>query len=108
MSADFTGKFCRKRALILSSFRSLPFPKQNNILCLGVIPKGTESGKNYKITWDDLMSSYKNCGKEGCECCQRVMQLLGNAEVQQYLRSRKFREGKVPVETAKRLGREKD
>ena len=54
------------------------------------------------------MSSYQNCGKEGCECCQRVMQLLGNAEVQEYLRSRKFREGKVPVETAKRLGREND
>ena len=54
------------------------------------------------------MTSYKDCGKEGRRCCQRVMQLLGNAEVQEYVRSRKFREGKVPVETAKRLGREKD
>ena len=90
----------------LVEFSVTSIPKQNNILCLGVIPKRTESEKNYKITWDDfragavLMTSYKDCGKEGCVCCQRVMQLLGNAEVQDYLRSDEFREGKVPVETA--------
>ena len=46
------------------------------------------------------MTSYKDCGKEGCECCQRVMQLLGNAEIEDYLRSDEFREEKVSVETA--------
>ena len=72
----------------------------------GVIPKGTKSEKNYKITWNDfraaavLMTSYKDCRKEGCGRCQRVVQLLGNAEVQGYVRSREFHEGKVPAETA--------
>ena len=46
------------------------------------------------------MTRHKDCGKEGRECCQRVMQLLGNAEVQDYFRSDEFKAGKVPVETA--------
>ena len=48
------------------------------------------------------MTSYKDCGKEGCQYCQRVMQLLGNAEVQDYLGNDEFHAGKVPVETAMR------
>ena len=60
----------------------------------------------YKITWDDfraaiiLMASYKDCCKEGCECCERVMHLLRNEEVESYLRSSEFLARKLPVETA--------
>ena len=70
-----------------------------------MIPKGTESEFFYKITWNDfhaaaiLMTTYKDCGEEGCECCGRVMQLLGNAEVQDYLKNDDFKSGKVPTET---------
>ena len=51
------------------------------------------------------MASYKDCGKEGCECCKRVMQLLSKEDAldvvtQDYLAGTKFREGKLPVETA--------
>ena len=62
-----------------------------------MIPKGTESAKIYKITWNDyraaalLMTTYKDCGEEGCECCGRVMQLLGNQEVKDYLKSDDFK-----------------
>ena len=105
MNGDVAGKFCNK-SVDLIEFSVTSIPKQNNILCLGVIPKGTESEKKYMITWHDfraaavLMTSYKDCGKEGCRCCQRVMQLLGNAEVQDYLGSDGYQAGKVPVETA--------
>ena len=105
MNGDITGKFCNK-SIDLVEFSVTSIPRQNNILCLGVIPKGTKSSKIYKITWNDfraaalLMTTYKECGEEGCECCGRVIQLLGNKEVQEYLESDDFKSGKVPVETA--------
>ena len=77
--------------------------KRNNVLCLGVIPKGTKSEKNYKITFRAaavLMASYKHCSKEGCECCDRVMQLISNQEVQLYLHISQFLAGKLHAETA--------
>ena len=73
---------------------------------MGVIPKGSESEKIYKITWDDfraalvLIKGYKDCGKEDCECCMMVMELLDDADVQRYFKSDEFGEGKVPVHTA--------
>ena len=78
------------------------------MMFLGVIPKGTESEKNYKIMWNDfqaaaiLMTTYKDCCEEGCECCGRVVQLLDNEEVQDYLKTDEFKAGKVPVQTAMR------
>ena len=44
--------------------------------------------KIYKITRDDfraavvLIAGYKDCGKEDCECCMMVMELLDDEEVQ--------------------------
>lgn len=53
LNGDVTGKLCRK-SIDLVEFGVNSIPKQNNVLCLGVIPKGTESETNYKITWDDF------------------------------------------------------
>ena len=53
LNGDVTGKFCNK-SVDLVEFSVTSIPKQNNILCLGVIPKGSESEKNYKITRDDF------------------------------------------------------
>ena len=68
MNGNVSGKFCRKSVdLVELGVNSIP--KRNNVLCLGVIPKGTKSEKKYKITWDDfraaavLMASYKDYGK---------------------------------------------
>ena len=47
-----------------------------------------------------LITDYKDCGKEGCECCMMVMELLDDEAAQKYVKSEEFREGKVPVETA--------
>ena len=105
LNGDVTGKFCNK-SVDLVEFSVTSIPRQNNILCLGVIPKGSESSKIYKITWNDfraaalLMTTYKDCGEEGCECCGRVMELFGKEDFKEYLESDEFKAGKVPVETA--------
>ena len=44
LNGDVTCKFCNK-SVDLVEFSVTSIPKQNNILCLGVIPKGTESEK---------------------------------------------------------------
>ncbi len=48
-----TSNFCRSN-LDLVEFWVNSIPCQNNLLCLSLIPKGTESEKVYQITWDDL------------------------------------------------------
>jgi hypothetical protein len=105
LNGDVTGKLCRKN-IDLVEFGVNSIPKHNNVLCLGVIPKGTESERIYEITWDDfrtaavLMCSYKDCGKPGCPICGTVMEVLSAEDVQKYVRSKKFRDGQLPVETA--------
>ena len=106
LNGDVTGKYCNK-SVDLVEFSVKSIPKQNNILCLGVIPKGTESEKIYKITWHDFrvaaveLANYKDCGKSGCITCQMVMQLLGDANVVAEMAKKKWKEeGKIPVETA--------
>ena len=48
------GKFCRKSVdLVESEVNSIP--KQNNVLCLGVIPKGTESEDLHGMTFAQLL-----------------------------------------------------
>ena len=85
LNGDVTGKFCSK-SVDLVEFSVTSIPKQNNILCFGVIPKGSESEIIYKITWDDfraavvLIAGYEDCSKEDCECCMMVMELLDDAD----------------------------
>ncbi len=100
-----TGKLCRKN-IDLVEFGVNSIPNHNNVLCLGVIPKGTEVENIYEITSDDfrtaagLMCSYKDCGKPGCPICGTIMEVLSAEDVQKYTHSKKFREGQLPVETA--------
>ena len=105
MNGEVTDKYCCKSVdLVEISVTSIP--KQNNILCLGVIPKGTEREKNYMITWDDFraaavfVASYKDCCKAGCDCCKMVLQLLSHETVEEYVAGTTFRERKVPFKTA--------
>ena len=44
LNGDVTGKFCNK-SVDLVEFSVTSIPRQNNILCLGVIPRGSESSK---------------------------------------------------------------
>ena len=53
LNGDVTGKFCNT-SVDLVEFSVTSIPKQNDILCLGVSPKGSESEVMYKITWDDF------------------------------------------------------
>ncbi len=53
LCADVTGNFC-KRSVDLLEFSVTSIPCQNNVLCLSIIPKATESEKVYKPTYDDL------------------------------------------------------
>ncbi len=105
MNGDVTGKLCRKN-IDFVEFSVNSIPKRNNVLCLGVILKGTESEKNYEITWDDfrtaavLMCSYKDCGKPGCPICGTTMEILSAEDVQKYTRSKKFQDGQLLLETA--------
>ncbi len=73
LNGDVTGELCRK-SIDLVEFNINSIPKHNNVLCLGVIPKGTESETIYQITWDDsraaaiLLCTYEHRGKQDCEC----------------------------------------
>ena len=62
LNGDITGKYCHK-SVDLVEFSVTSIPKQNNILCLGVIPKETERKKISGIT------------------CQMVMPLLAHPNV---------------------------
>ena len=94
------------RALILSSFRSLPFPSKIIFSAWALFPRDLRAKQIYKITWGDsraavvLITGYKDCGKEDCECCMMVMELLDDEAVQKYVKSKEFREGEIKVETA--------
>ncbi len=96
LNGDVTGKLCSKH-IDLVEFVVNSIPKHNNVLCLGVIPKGTESKKIYEITSDDfrtaavLMCSYKDCCKPGCPICGTIMEVLSAEDVQKYTSSKKFR-----------------
>ena len=106
LNGDVTGKYCNK-SVDLVEFSVTSIPKQNNILCLGVIPKGTESETLCRITWNDFrvaaieLANYKDCGKQGCFTCQMVMPLLAHPNVVEEMATKAWKEEeKLPVETA--------
>jgi hypothetical protein len=105
LNGDVTGKVCRVSIDVLE-FGVNSIPKRNNVLCLAIIPKSTESEKVYTITWDDLREgvltalTYKHCGDAECSCCGLVMELIRHVEVQKFLRSQRFRRRELPVETS--------
>jgi hypothetical protein len=57
--ADVTGNFCNRSEDLLA-FSVTSIPCQNNILCLSIILKATESEKVYKLTYDLSIISAKS------------------------------------------------
>ncbi len=49
LCADVTGNFCN-RSVDLLEFSVISIPCQNNVLCLSIIPKATESETVYKLS----------------------------------------------------------
>ena len=75
-------------------------------MCFAIILEATEREKLYQITLDDLRAAvlllltFKDCCVAGCTCCGPIMELIRNPKVQAYMRSARFRNSKLPVETA--------
>ncbi len=105
LCADVTGNFCN-RSVDLLEFSVTSIPCQNNVLCLSIIPKATESETVYKLSFDDLRTAVnylckiQPCGTADCECCTRVRGLLGEKNIVDYIASNEFKEQKLQVQTA--------
>jgi hypothetical protein len=82
LCADVTGNVCN-RSVELLEFSVTSIQCQNNVLCLSIIPKATESETVYKLSYDDLRTAVNYLCKiqpyrtANCECCIRIRELLG-------------------------------
>ena len=56
LNGNVTGRV-RRLSIDLLEFGVNSIPKRNNVLCLAIIPKATESEKLYQLTWDDLRAA---------------------------------------------------
>jgi hypothetical protein len=105
LNADVTGQVCRKSVDLLA-FSVTSIPKRNNTLCLCIIPTATESERAYACAYEELckavclLPSIKHCSKEDCHICGMLAQLLEDSHVSEFVRSPKFGECKLPVQTA--------
>ncbi len=76
LSGDVTGNFC-SRSVDLLELSVTSIPCKNNVLCLSIIPKATESEKVYTVTYADLRKvlnlSYqvRQCPNSDCDCCTK-------------------------------------
>jgi hypothetical protein len=82
LNGDVPGKLCRKSIdLVEFDVNSVPKHWHNYVLCLGIIPKGTEGQKHHQITWDDfraaavLMRSYQHCCLDIKAICNGLVSL---------------------------------
>ncbi len=106
LCADVTGNFCN-RNVDLFEFSVTSIPCQNNVLCLSIIPKATESETVYKLSHDDLrkvvnyLCKIQPCGSADCECCILIRELLCEKNIVDFIASSEFKQQKVPVQTAK-------
>jgi hypothetical protein len=104
LCADVTGNFCNLSVDLLE-FSVTSIPCQNNVLCLSIIPKVTESETVYKLSCDDLRTAVnylckiQPCDTTDCECCTRIQELLGDQNIVYYIASNEFKEQKLPVQT---------
>ncbi len=105
LCADVAGNFCN-RSVDLLEFLVTSIPCQNNVLCLSIIPKATESEKVYKLTYDDLRTAVnylckvRQCMNADCECCTRIRELLAEKNIVKDIASKEFKAQKLPVQTA--------
>ena len=91
-----TGNFCSRNVDLLElSVTSIPC--KNNVLCLSIILKATESEKVYTITYTDLRTAVNLlcqvllCLNSDCDCCTKRRELLSVQNVVEYIGSAKFK-----------------
>jgi hypothetical protein len=104
LCADVTCNFCN-RSVDLLEFSVTYLPCQNNVLCLSIIPKATESETVYKLSYVDLrkavnyLCKIQLCGSADCECCIRIRELISEKNIVDYIASNEFKQQKMPVQT---------
>jgi hypothetical protein len=105
LCAHVTSNFC-DRSVDLLEFSVTSIPCQNNLLCLSIIPKVTESEKVYKLTYDDLRTAanylckFQPCRNADCECCIRIQESLAEQNIVDYIAINEFKAETCPVQTA--------
>jgi hypothetical protein len=67
LCADVPSNFCNRSADLLE-FSVTSIPCQNNVLCVSIIRKATESEKVYKLTYDDLRTAVSHLCKDPILC----------------------------------------
>jgi hypothetical protein len=103
MNGDATYGFCRTHVdMICLGFNSMGCV--NNPACWSFIPHQAEGEKTYTVTFYELQkavisllkaSTAKNCPFSSC-----IKDLLACPNVQKYIRSALFRDGKLDIQTA--------
>ncbi len=99
LCANITSSLCNQSVDLLE-FSVTSIPCQNNVLCLSIIPKATESETVYKLSYDDLrkavnyLCKIQPCCSADCECCTRIRDLLSE-NVVDYIASNEFKEQKM-------------
>ena len=105
LCADVPSNFCNRSADLLE-FSVTSIPCQNNVLCLSIIPKATESEEVCKLTYVDLHTAVNYlckvwpCRNTNCECWIRIRELLAEKNIVEYLASKEFKAQKMQVQTA--------
>jgi hypothetical protein len=100
LCADVTGNFCN-RSVDLLEFSVTSIPCQNNVLCLSIIPKATESETVYTLSYNDLRTAVnylckiRPCSTADCECCIRIRELLGEQNIVYYIASNEFKNQRI-------------
>jgi hypothetical protein len=105
LCADVTGNFCN-RSVDLLEFLVTSIPCQDNVLCLSIIPKATESELFYKLSYDDLrpavdyLCKVRPCMNANCKCCTLIRELLAEKNIVEYIPSKEFTAQKLLLQTA--------
>ncbi len=105
LCADVMGNFF-SRSVDLLKLSVTSIPCKNNVLCLSIIPKATESEKVYTINYADLrkavdlLCQVRQCPNFDCDCCTKIRELFAAQNVVEYISSAKFKAKELPVETA--------
>ena len=87
--------FCNSSVDLLE-FSVTSIPCQNNVLCLSIITKATESETVCKLSYDDLrkavnyLCKIQPCGSADCECCIRIRELLLERNIVDFIASSEF------------------
>jgi hypothetical protein len=106
LNADGTFGFCR-HSVDMIGFGVNSVGGHNHPLCWSLIPKSTEGEVVYAGTYQEFeecvmafLTRVKFCDDADCAFCSNFKELLQNHRVKEYLKSKVFKERKLPVDTA--------